>query len=54
MTEPDFMICIECETPVYSFEWDETKARLHDVLCPVCGNDHVEEFQTEDEFMGED
>jgi hypothetical protein len=54
MSEPDYMICIECETPVYSFEWDEGKGRLRDVLCPVCGNDKVEEFQTEGEFIGED
>jgi hypothetical protein len=52
--EPDFLICIECETPVYTFEWDEGQARLHECLCPTCGNDQVGEFQTEDEFMGED
>ena len=54
MSEPDYMICIECDTPVYTFEWDEVKSRLSDVLCPVCGNDEVQDFQTEDEFNGEE
>ena len=54
MSEPDYMICIECDTPVYTFDWDEVKSRLSDVLCPVCGNDEVQDFQTEDEFNGEE
>jgi len=53
-TEPDYLICIECETPVYTFEWDEGKDRLREVLCPTCGNDRLEEFQTEDQFNGEE
>ena len=50
---PDFLICIECETPCYVFEWNEYEDRLKEALCTVCGNDKVELFQTEAEFEGE-
>ena len=53
-TEPDFLICVECETPLYTFEWDSAKDRLTDALCNMCGNDQIEDFQTEEEFMGEE
>ena len=52
--EPDYLICIECDTPVYVFDWDEIRLKASDCLCPVCGNDDPVEFQTEEQFMGED
>jgi hypothetical protein len=42
MAGPDYVICLECETPCYVFEWDESK--LTEVLCQVCGNDDPEQF----------
>ena len=48
MTTPDYVVCIECETPCYVFEWEE--GRLRDVLCQSCGNDDPERFATPDEF----
>jgi hypothetical protein len=51
--EPDFLICIECDSPLYVFEWDEGKSRVREALCLVCGNDNLDDFQTEDEYMGE-
>ena len=24
MSSPDFVICLECESPIYTFEWDGT------------------------------
>lgn len=53
-TEPEFFICVECETPLYTFEWDSTKERLTEALCNMCGNDATDDFQTEEEFMGEE
>jgi len=53
-SEPDFLICIECETPVYVFDWDEGREKLVECLCPTCGNDQIGEFQTENEFNGEE
>ena len=48
MSEPDFLICLNCETPSYSFEWAEGK--LKEVLCAVCGNEEPDEFATEEDL----
>jgi len=48
MSEPDFLICLNCETPCYSFEWAD--GRLAEVLCTECGNDDPEEFATEEDL----
>ncbi len=48
MSEPDFLICLNCEAPCYSFEWSEGK--LTEVLCMVCGNEEVDEFATEEDL----
>ena len=48
MDEPEYLICINCETPCYTFEWQEIRAT--DVLCTVCGADEPDEFTTEEEF----
>jgi translation initiation factor 2 beta subunit (eIF-2beta)/eIF-5 len=48
MAEPDFLICLECESPVYIFEWQE--GRAIEIVCPVCGNDDPANFATEEEL----
>jgi hypothetical protein len=45
---PDFVICLECETPCYEFEWKG--GALAEALCTCCGNDEVDQFATEDEI----
>lgn len=45
---PDYVVCVDCETPCYVFEWVEGK--LRDALCQSCGNDDVDRFATPDEF----
>jgi hypothetical protein len=45
---PDYLICLNCETPCYVFEWEDDQ--LTEALCQVCGNDDPEQFATEDEF----
>lgn len=45
---PDYLICVECESPVYVFEWKEDK--LVEAICTVCGNEDVAQFATEQEF----
>ncbi|MCP4203317.1 MAG: hypothetical protein GY769_15450 [bacterium] len=54
MSEPDFLVCLNCETPCYTFEWAEGK--LVEILCTVCGNEEPDEFATEDDLdtMGSD
>jgi hypothetical protein len=45
---PEYLICLECETPCYEFEWAEGK--LAEVLCNMCGNDEPDQFISEEEF----
>ena len=48
MAEPDYLICMECDSPVYTFEWRE--GRLQEAVCPVCGNEDLTSFATEEEL----
>ena len=48
MAGPDYLICLECESPVYTFEW--TDGHVVEVLCPVCGNEDPVAFASEEEL----
>jgi hypothetical protein len=48
MAAPEYLICLECETPVYTFEWGD--GHVVEALCPVCGNDDPAAFASEEEF----
>ena len=48
MPNPDYLICLECETPTYVFEWKEGKTS--EALCQICGNEDVTCFATEEEY----
>lgn len=52
MSEPDFLICLVCETPTYDFEWED--GRVKEGLCSTCGNDERSEFLTPEEFEQEE
>ena len=45
---PEYLICLECETPCYTFEWEEGK--ISEVQCMACGNDEPDQFITEEDF----
>ncbi len=47
-SEPEYYICLNCETPSYVFEWREGK--LIEIICGTCGNDDTSEFMTESEL----
>lgn len=47
-SEPEYMICIDCESPTYTFDWSNEK--IVTILCEVCGNDDPSEFVTESEY----
>jgi hypothetical protein len=49
MDEPEYLICLECETPTYQFEFG-ANAKLLSVICNTCGNDNPSEFMTESEL----
>ena len=45
---PDYVICLECETPCYTFEW--RNGTIVEAICTTCGNEDIESFATEDEY----
>jgi hypothetical protein len=45
---PDYVICLECESPVYVFEW--SGGRVTEAMCTTCGNDDIGQFATEEEY----
>jgi hypothetical protein len=47
-SSPDWVVCLNCESPCYVFEWEE--GEVSEALCQVCGNDQPEEFVTPEEF----
>lgn len=50
MAIPEYVICLECENPCYTFDWGEEG--LEHILCENCGNENPEQFVTEEEFDG--
>ena len=48
MAAPDFIICVDCETPCYSFEWKGTS--IVEAFCQVCGNDDPDIFSTVEDW----
>jgi hypothetical protein len=46
--EPEYFICLQCETPTYQFEF--LNGKLAQAVCQTCGNDDVPEFVTESEY----
>ena len=46
--EPEYLICLQCETPTYQFEY--TNGKLGAFVCGTCGNDDPTEFMTEAEL----
>ena len=45
---PEYLICIECETPCYNF--DVEKGKIVEILCDICGNDDLDQFATVEEM----
>jgi hypothetical protein len=48
MDQPDYVVCLDCETPCYVFEWWNDK--LVEILCTVCGNDNPDLFATPEDL----
>jgi hypothetical protein len=48
MDEPEYLICLDCETPTYQFEF--TNGKLSAIVCAACGNDDIASFATETEY----
>ncbi|HEY6320665.1 MAG TPA: hypothetical protein VJA16_03785 [Thermoanaerobaculia bacterium] len=48
MASPDYLVCLECETPCYEFEWEDGK--ISEVICLRCGNEDPEQFLPPDDL----
>jgi translation initiation factor 2 beta subunit (eIF-2beta)/eIF-5 len=48
MDEPEYLVCINCETPCYTFVWKD--GSVVEATCMTCGDDEPDEFVTEEEF----
>lgn len=48
MSAPEFLICLNCETPCYTFEYKE--GVVTEAMCVMCGADDVDEFATEEDM----
>jgi hypothetical protein len=46
--EPDYLICLQCETPTYQVEYVNGKHAT--VVCNTCGADDPADFMTEAEY----
>src|SRR2546428_254559 len=44
MSEPEYYICLQCETPSYQFEYDQDKDKLISIMCQTCGTDDPADF----------
>ena len=44
----DYLICLECESPCYVFEFKA--GELDEGFCEMCGNDDVDTFLPEEDF----
>jgi hypothetical protein len=42
MAQPDYLVCLECDTPCYTFEWRNDKP--HELMCLACGNEDPDLF----------
>jgi hypothetical protein len=54
MEDVAFVVCLNCDTPSYSFEYDAARG-IRSAFCGICGNDEVKEFRlpTDDEVEEE-
>ena len=48
MASPEYVVCLECESPNYVFEWKD--GEVVECVCEVCGDDEPTNFVTPDDF----
>lgn len=48
MATPEYVICLECESPCYVFEFVD--GEITEILCSTCGNEDPEQFATSEEL----
>ena len=48
MSAPEYLVCLECESPCYVFEWKEGDVK--EALCEACGNEDPDDFMSPGEL----
>lgn len=48
MAQPDYVLCLECDTPVYVFDYRD--GQIKQAECPTCGNEELEHFALPEEI----
>ena len=48
MSGPEYLICLDCETPCYVFEWHD--GEIKEALCEACGNDDPDQFALPEDY----
>jgi hypothetical protein len=48
MATPEYIVCLECDSPCYEFEWKDDK--IKEPFCARCGNEDPELFAVQDEL----
>lgn len=48
LNAPEYLICCDCETPCYVFEWAE--GEVAEAVCEMCGNEEAATFLSEEEY----
>ncbi|MFP5284253.1 MAG: hypothetical protein ACLGI9_00795 [Thermoanaerobaculia bacterium] len=48
MSSPEYLICLDCETPCYVFEWED--GELKEALCQACGTDDADQFALPEDY----
>ncbi len=50
MEAPEYLICLNCETPCYVFEWRD--GEVLEAFCETCAEEDTDGFMTEEEYEG--
>ena len=48
MAIPEFLVCVNCESPCYVFELDNDE--VSEAVCEACGCEEVDQFLSPDDF----
>lgn len=48
MAAPEYLICLNCESPTYVFEWKDEE--VTEAFCELCGSEEVDQFLNQEDF----
>jgi hypothetical protein len=48
VARPEYLICLNCESPSYIFEWKDDE--VTEAYCEICTSEEVDQFLTQDDF----